>query len=72
MFNTTNRLLSLIIERNVKASALCARGGGKTEFREGLRVENGRTNHLLSLIISLNYKWSKLPRFAREGGGGEN
>ena len=40
--------------------------GGETEFRQGLRVENGTTN-LLSLIISLNYERSKVPRFAREG-----
>ena len=26
-------------------------GGGKTEFRRGLRVENGTTNRLLSLMI---------------------
>ena len=51
--------------------ALCA-GGEETEFREGLIVENGTTNHLLSLIISLNYKRSKLKVKAsalRAGGG---
>ena len=47
---TTNRLVSLIIKLNVKASALRA-GGGVTEFRQGLRVENGTTNRLLSLMI---------------------
>ena len=55
----------------VKASALCA-GGGETEFKQGLRVDNGTTNLLiLSLIISLNYERSKFPRFAREGEGTE-
>ena len=44
------------------------RGRGETEFRQGLRVENGTTNHLLSLIIALNNERSKLTRFAQEGG----
>ena len=37
---------------------------GETEFKQGLRDENGTTNHLLSLIIN---EKSKLPRFPREG-----
>ena len=43
------------------------RGREETEFRQGLRVENGTTNRLLSLTIK---ERSKLPRFARNGGGG--
>ena len=63
---TTNRLLSLMISWNVKASALRAGGGGGDWIRRGLRVENGTTNRLLSLMISWNVKASSL----RAGGGG--
>ena len=34
------------------------RGGGGTEFRQGLRIENGTANRLLSLIILWNVKAS--------------
>ena len=50
-----------------RQSFRASRGRGKTEFRQGIRVENGKTNRLLSLIIN---ERSKLPRFARIGGGG--
>ena len=56
-----------------RQSFRASRGRGKTEFRQGIRVENGKTNRLLSLIIN---ERSKLPRFARNqtrntrGGGG--
>ena len=46
-----------------------SRGRGKTEFRQGLRVENGTANRLLSLMVLI--KRQKLPGFAREGGGTE-
>ena len=50
----------------LKASALCAGGGGGNEFRQGLRVENSTTNRLLSLMILM-----KLKSFSASRGRGE-